>query len=116
MNLFAKLGAITYVADDRVDLTIENDSVMASAPANIRGMIEVRGVGLARLPALERSRVAMVIDLVDDEAVDRLPAPAVCRLLGIDVQCLSLAPHAASSAAKVRIAIDAVGNNMLVAP
>ena len=109
-------GGAHLVADDRVDLTIENDTVMASSPANIHGMIEVRGVGLARLPARDRARLAMVIDLVDHDAVERLPEAAVCSLLGVDVPCLSLAPHTASTAAKVRIAVDAVANNGLVAP
>ena len=102
------------VADDRVDLTIEDDALIASSPANIHGMIEVRGVGLARLPARDRARLAMVINLVDHDAVERLPEPAVCSLLGVDLPCLSLAPHTASTAAKVRIAVDAVDNNGLV--
>ena len=109
-------GGATLVADDRVDLTIEDHTLMASSPANIRGMIEVRGVGLARLPALARAPLAMVIDLVDHEAVDRLPAPAVCSLLGIDVRRLCLAPRSASTAAKVRIAVGAVTTNRLVTP
>jgi len=102
------------VADDRVDLTIEDNTLIASSPANIHGMIEVRGIGLARLPARDRARLAMVIDLVDHDTVERLPEPAVCSLLGVDLPCLSLAPHTASTAAKVRIAVDAVDNNGLV--
>jgi HPr kinase/phosphorylase len=109
-------GGAGLVADDRVDLTTEGVTLVARAPANIHGMIEVRGVGLVRLPALDSARIAMVVDLVDDEAVDRLPEPVVCTLMGIDVRCLSLASHATSAAAKVRIAINAVDSNSLVAP
>lgn len=109
-------GGAKLVADDRVDLTTEGATLAARAPATIHGMIEVRGIGLVRLPALDSARIAIVIDLVDYEAVDRLPEPVVCTLLGIDVRCLSLAPHAASAAAKVRMAINAVGKNTLVAP
>jgi HPr kinase/phosphorylase len=109
-------GGARLVADDRVDLTTEGATLVARAPATIHGMLEVRGVGLVRLPALDSARIAMVVDLVDDEAVDRLPEAVVCTLLGIDVRCLGLAPRAASAAAKVRIAINAVDNNTLVAP
>ena len=104
------------VADDRVDLMIEGADVVASAPPRLAGMIEVRGVGVARLPSVARARVGMVIDLVDDGAVDRLPEPAVCTLLGVDVRLLRLAPLAASAAAKIRLAVGAVRERTLVTP
>ncbi|OHV79215.1 HPr kinase/phosphorylase [Ensifer sp. LCM 4579] len=34
------------VADDRVDLSLENGRVVARCPAAIRGLIEIRGVGI----------------------------------------------------------------------
>ena len=104
------------MADDRVDLMIEGADVVASAPPRLAGMIEVRGVGVARLPSVARARVGMVIDLVDDGAVDRLPEPAVCTLLGVDVRLLRLAPLAASAAAKIRLAVGAVRERTLVTP
>lgn len=109
-------GGARLVADDRVDLTIEDAGLVASAPQALSGMIEVRGVGLAQLPSVARARIGMVIDLVDDDTVERLPEPAVCRLLGIDVRQIRLAAHSASAAAKVRLAVDAVSRNSLVAP
>ncbi len=109
-------GGARLVADDRVDLMIEDAGLMASAPRVLSGMIEVRGVGLARLPSIARARIGMVIDLVDDDAVERLPEPAVCRLLGVDVRHIRLAAHRASAAAKVRLAVDAVSRDSLVAP
>ncbi len=108
-------GAV-LVADDRVDLVVQDGSLTAAAPANLAGMIDVRGVGLAQLPSVARARIGMVIDLVDDDAVERLPEPAVCRLLGVDVRHIRLAAHSASAAAKVRLAVDAVSRNSLVAP
>ena len=108
-------GGACLVADDRVDLAIEGADVVASAPPRLAGMIEVRGVGVARLPSIARARVGMVIDLVDDGAVDRLPEPAVCTLLGVDVRLLRLAPLAASAAAKIRLAVGAVRERTLVA-
>ena len=45
------------VADDRVTLRREDDGIVASAPASLAGLIEVRGVGVARVPAIARARV-----------------------------------------------------------
>ncbi|RVE92700.1 HPr kinase/phosphorylase [Sinorhizobium meliloti] len=37
------------VADDRVDLTLENGCIVARCPAAIRGLIEIRGSGIAEV-------------------------------------------------------------------
>ena len=109
-------GGARLVADDRVDLAIEDAGLVASAPPRLAGMIEVRGIGIARVPSVARARVGMVVDLVGDDAVDRLPEPAVCTLLGVDVRLMRLAPRAASAAAKIRLAVDAVRERTLAAP
>lgn len=40
------------VADDRVDLTLENGRIVARCPPSIRGLIEVRGGGIAEIETL----------------------------------------------------------------
>ena len=40
------------VADDRVDLTLENDRIVARCPPAIRGLIEIRGSGIAKVEIL----------------------------------------------------------------
>lgn len=37
------------VADDRVDLTLENGRIVARCPAAIRGLVEIRGSGIAEV-------------------------------------------------------------------
>jgi serine kinase of HPr protein (carbohydrate metabolism regulator) len=37
------------VADDRVDLTLENGRIVARCPAAIRGLLEIRGSGIAEV-------------------------------------------------------------------
>ena len=100
-------GGARLVADDRVDLAARDGCLTAAAPATLAGLIEVRGMGIMTLPSIPRSAVGLVIDLVDEEAVERLPEPMVCSLLGVDVPLLRLAAKSASAAAKVRLAVDA---------
>lgn len=104
------------VADDRVDLAREGESVIARAPATIAGRIEVRGLGIVRLDAVAEAPLGLVVDLVAAAEVARLPEPATCRLLGIEIGCLRLDPFAASAAAKVRLAARAARHDILVAP
>jgi hypothetical protein len=49
----------------------------------------------------------MIVDLVDPTAIERLPEPALCRLAGVDVPLLALAPFAASALVKLRFALAA---------
>lgn len=99
-------GAI-LVADDRVNLAALDGVLSASAPEQLAGMIEVRGMGILRVPSLPRAVIGLVIDLVDPHHIERLPEPTVCCLLGIEAPLLRLAPETASAAARVRLAVDA---------
>jgi HPr kinase/phosphorylase len=96
------------VADDRTMLGRAGDTVMASAPASIAGLIEVRGLGIRRLARnqlLARATVVLLVDLVAPAAIERLPEPDHEALLGIDLPVLKLAPFEASSCAKLRLAV-----------
>ncbi|CUW37614.1 Putative HPr kinase/phosphorylase, regulates carbohydrate metabolism [Magnetospirillum sp. XM-1] len=100
-------GGALLVADDQTRLERDGDGLVASPPATIAGMIEVRGLGLVRLPYLERAPLELVIDLVSSSGVERLPEANTLELLGLPVRHLRLAPFEASAAAKVRLAMRA---------
>lgn len=86
------------VADDRVE--IENGH--ASAPAALAGLLEVRGLGILRLPYLARAELALAVTL--GGAVPRLPAPAHDAALGVPV--LALDARQASAPQVVALALD----------
>lgn len=81
------------VADDRVILGRAGDAVVASAPAPLRGLLEVRFAGLTSVAVLPRMRVRALVDLVPPEAAPRLPDP--CRteeIGGVPLPMIAL-PH-----------------------
>jgi serine kinase of HPr protein (carbohydrate metabolism regulator) len=104
------------VADDRVVLEAGAGGVVASAPPALAGMLEVRGLGLTRVPSVARAHVGLVIDLVAAVDVERLPEPARCELLGTTIPCIRVDPFAASACAKVRLAAEALTHDILVQP
>ena len=66
------LGA-ELIADDRVRVRADGiGGLLLSPPAGIAGLVEVRGFGLARLPARREVPLALVADLDRAEAA-RLP-------------------------------------------
>ncbi len=98
-------GGARLVADDQVVLTAEAGRIRAAAPTRIAGRIEARGVGIVQVATIEAAPVALVVDLVAPTDVARLPEPSECRLAGIAVRSIALAPFEASAAAKVRLAV-----------
>src|SRR3546814_619214 len=76
------------VADDRTILTRDDARLIAAAPETIRGLIEIRGLGPVEMIPAAATPVVLVIDLVPQDEVPRLPDPQHETLLGIDLPCL----------------------------
>ncbi len=111
-------GGARLVADDHTDLRAADGQLIASAPLPIRHLIEVRGLGILRLTEderLDRAAVVVLIDLVEAEAVPRMPEASSETLLGVAVPRFWLTPFEASAADKVRLAVRlATGRIMTV--
>ena len=77
---------VALVADDRVVLSRAGGGVVAAPHPAGAGLLEVRGVGIARVPFRREARLTLVVDLSADEP-PRLPADAdrVVPLLGVPV-------------------------------
>jgi serine kinase of HPr protein (carbohydrate metabolism regulator) len=93
------------VADDQTELHLFGDVLRARAPATIAGQIEIRGLGILRMPAMTEVPLALVVELVPPGEVERLPEPARWSRLGVSLPLLRLAPFEASATAKLRLAL-----------
>lgn len=76
------------VADDRVRLARRGRVLVARAPERIAGMIEARGVGLLRLPAIPEAPIVLGVDL-DAVPAARMPHPATLVHLGVSIRLIS---------------------------
>ena len=93
------------IADDRVDLRRMDGSLILSPPPASAGMIEVRGLGILRLPFARDVPLGLFVDLIPGEEVERLPERQTCRFLDQDVPWIAIAPFQASAPAKLRHAL-----------
>ncbi|MDQ0505660.1 HPr kinase/phosphorylase [Xanthobacter agilis] len=66
------LAPAELVADDRVLLAMEDGALVARPVPVLSGLIEVRGLGLRRLPHRDRVSLSLVVDLTADDTA-RLP-------------------------------------------
>ncbi len=62
-----------WVADDQVILTPCGDGLIASAVLSIAGKRELRFAGITTVPYLARCKLDLVVDLVPDTDLERLP-------------------------------------------
>ena len=99
----ANAVSFQLVADDQIILSkAEDGRLMASAPEALAGRIEIRGVGIVRVPDVV-AELRLAVDLVPSDAVPRLPDypfPTV-DYLGIRIPLIALAPFEASAPLKV---------------
>lgn len=93
------------VADDQTLLCRRGEALTCRAPERLSGRLEVRGVGLLRIPAIPAAPVALLCRLVPAAAVPRLPEPGVEPLLGVAVPAIDLAPFESSAPIKLRLAM-----------
>lgn len=100
-------GGARLVADDRVILVLEHETVTAHAPPSIAGLLEVRGLGPMPVPALPSAPLVLIVDLVPGGSFERLPRPAFETHLGVRLPVLSVDPFHASTPAKLRLAARA---------
>jgi serine kinase of HPr protein (carbohydrate metabolism regulator) len=82
------------VGDDRVHVEAIHGRLLVRPAETLGGLIEIRGLGLRRLPYESVAMVGLVVDLETPEA-ERLPEPTtVTSLAGVALPRLCAAPGA----------------------
>lgn len=99
-------GAI-LVSDDYTLVRRAGGHAIASPPATIEGLIEVRGLGLVKMTHTTDVPVALIVTL--NEAVDRMPEAATRSVAGVELPVICLASLQASAPIKVEHALNARG-------
>jgi serine kinase of HPr protein (carbohydrate metabolism regulator) len=92
----------TLIADDYTDVVVQDHQLIASPPENIKGMMELRGIGLLKMPYLARARLDIVVECLSHEAIERLPEPIHTEILGRKLVQLAFYPLESSAVAKLR--------------
>ena len=99
-------GAV-LIADDQVRLSLAGDRLHAGPPKCLAGLIELRGMGIMRVP-FEEGLLDLAVDLkVSGAVVDPLPEPATVSWLGVDLPKIELDASAPSAVARIKMALNA---------
>lgn len=101
------VGPALLIADDQVVAEPRDGKLYLSCPSPIKGLLEVRGLGIVSVPAGESAALELLVDLVAHDEVERLPDPEVSsELLGVRVRRLALFPFEASAPIKLLLALQ----------
>ena len=98
----------SLVADDQVRVAPGRDrTLIVSAPPTIAGKIEVRGLGIMRVPFVADAELVLVCTLVGGRDVPRMPPEpeATTLIAGVSLPTLGLAPFEASAPLKLKLAL-----------
>lgn len=99
-------GETRLVADDQVALREAGAVLLASAPAALAGLVELRGLGLVALPSAGETPLALIADLVARVSVPRIAEPRYETILGISLPVISLHAFDGTATAKLRLALE----------
>lgn len=95
------------VADDVVELRNLQGKITGRAPANLRGLLEVRGVGIARCEYFSESKISLVVRLVQNAAeISRLPKIAHEIILGVEIPAIDLYAKEVSAPEKIMVKLN----------
>ena len=96
------------VSDDQTIVKRDGNRLVATAPANIAGKLEIRGVGIVDIERIENVPVALIVELTSD--IQRLPDDSRERpILGVNLPLVTMDAMTASAPSKVAIALDRMG-------
>ena len=98
----------TLVSDDQTVVKRDGDRLVASAPMNLAGKLEIRGIGIVDMETISSVPVALLVELTSE--IQRLPDENRERpVLGIKLPLISIDAMTASAPSKVALALDRMG-------
>ena len=96
------------VSDDRTIVRRDGDRLLASAPPQIAGKLEIRGIGIIEMEAASDVPIALIVELTGD--IQRLPEDSRERpILGVALPLVTIAAMTASASSKGALALDRLG-------
>lgn len=102
------------VADDYTRLELIDEKIFVSPPEPISGMMEIRGIGVVHMGTIGTAPLAIIVDLVRHELIERLPEHHTENIMGTDVPVIEVDPFEPSATAKVRMALRAIKEKIFI--
>ena len=93
------------VSDDRAELINRGAELVAFPPPSIKGLLEVRELGVLRFHSIDSAIVRLVVELDSTHPLERMPELEMKTIEGVKIACVCLNPFYQSTPAKVSLAL-----------
>ncbi len=80
----------TFVTDDQAFLESRSGKLIAKAPDEIAGKVEIRGFGILNMPHSDEAPIHLVVKLVPDDTIKRMPDRKTTSLCGMEIPSLDV--------------------------
>lgn len=98
------------VSDDRTVVFISQGRPFGRAPSALRGLIEIRGIGVLACRCLPLAEIVLAVDCVErPQTPERVPPGESREILGVTIPLLRLWPFGASAPHKLRRGLEHLG-------
>jgi HPr kinase/phosphorylase len=93
-----------FVADDQALVERDGAKIIARVPPAIAGLAEVRGFGVVPVAHRPFTSIGLVVRLAGDQAIERMPHPQDCDLLGVMIPVVNTPVRHEAQAVRIVLA------------
>ena len=97
----------TLISDDISICRKNSNNIYLYCPPEIKGLLEVREIGIITVPFVERIKLRLVVNLRSKNN-ERFPKDNSFRILGIKIPLISIEGKNSSAVAKIKVKLNEI--------
>ena len=97
----------TLISDDISICRKNSNDIYLYCPPEIKGLLEVREIGIITVPFVERIRLRLVVNLKSNNN-ERFPKESSFRILGIKIPIINIEGKNSSAVAKIKVKLNEI--------
>lgn len=97
----------TLISDDISICRKNSNNIYLYCPPEIKGLLEVREIGIITVPFVERIKLRLVVNLKSNNN-ERFPKDSSYRILGIKIPIINIEGKNSSAVAKIKVKLNEI--------
>ena len=97
----------TLISDDISICRKNSNNIYLYCPPEIKGLLEVREIGIITVPFVERIKLRLVVNLKSNNN-ERFPKDSCFRILGIKIPIINIEGKNSSAVAKIKVKLNEI--------
>ena len=97
----------TLISDDISICRKNSNNIYLYCPPEIKGLLEVREIGIITVPFVERIKLRLVVNLKSNNN-ERFPKDSTYRILGIKIPIINIEGKNSSAVAKIKVKLNEI--------